>query len=101
MTSQHTPDWLAINPRAIASECSPAHIENIITDAQRHIVGLTAQRDELLELAMEANNALNSMAAQVDAEWRSQDKAAEKHDAVVRRFREQMRAAIAKARGQS
>lgn len=51
-----------------------------------------ADRIEALEAALrEAPAALNAMASQVDAEWRDHDKAAAKHDLVVRGFREKVR----------
>ena len=56
--------------------------------------------DKLVEALAGANAALNAMATQVDAEWRNHDKIADQHDAVVRAYREQVRAALALARGE-
>lgn len=67
------------------------------TDPAEANARLIAAAPELLEIAQEANNALNAMAAQVDAEWRNHDKAQDRHDAIVRAFRAKVRAAISKA----
>jgi len=52
---------------------------------------------EMLEVLQEANAAINSAMAQVDAEWRNHDKAGDRHDKVVREFRAKVRAVIDKA----
>lgn len=74
-----------------------AHSAGVDPKRDTATAALVATAPELLEIALEANNALNSMAAQVDAEMRDHDKAAARHDAVVREFRAKVRAAIAKA----
>lgn len=53
----------------------------------------------LLEVAKEANGALNAMAAQVDAEWRNHDKVADRYEKIVHAFREKVKDSIAKAEG--
>lgn len=48
----------------------------------------------LVEVLQEANAAINAAFAQADAEARDHDKAADRHDRIVRAFREKVRAAL-------
>lgn len=58
---------------------------------------MTEINKEMLEVLQEANAAINSAMAQVDAEWRNHDKAGDKHDKIVREFRAKVRDVIERA----
>lgn len=56
---------------------------------------------DVVEALRQADAALNSMAALVEAEWRDHDKAMTRHDNDVRAFRELRRNALARLGGAS
>ena len=48
---QKAPDWRAVDPKKIASECSPRHVQSVIEDAQRDILAAEKLSDELSAFA--------------------------------------------------
>lgn len=60
---------------------------------------LIATAPEMAEVLRMANGAINAAFAQAEAEYRDHDKAAAKHDAVVREFRTTVRDLLAKIGG--
>ena len=77
--------------------CFMAHSNGVDPESDTKRAALVAAAPNLLEVAQLANAAINAAFAQADAEMRDHDRAAAKHDAIVRDFRQKVRAAILKA----
>jgi AmiR/NasT family two-component response regulator len=55
--SKKAPDWRAVDPRKIATECSPRHVQSVLEDAQRDIVAAEKLADELAAFSAALVNA--------------------------------------------